>query len=378
MSINVRQRSAGAPAELRIKHKLLPKPLYLRFGTVEEARRYGAAVDATLDRGALPEGLFPHAKPAVVDIAGAIAAYERACTVKPDTAALLRNTARTVGATKLNAVDYLWAEAWVRAQKVRHVRAPGTIRHHVGALRRCFSWVVKTYPASLATNPLADLERGYSAYNESEQQALAERGLEAPEDCERNRRLDAEEERRCLGVLEAAVAAARTDTERAWAEGALLVFRLALETAMRMRELYTLDWTQVDLARRTIFLTKTKNRDDREVPLTSVAVELLERDRPRLRQHGASLVFPFWHGTRTRKALQDVSRCVSTHFAAVFDAAGCPDLTFHDLRHEAICRLVLRTTLSETELARITGHRDPRMLRRYMSLRGSELAVKLW
>jgi len=31
-----------------------------------------------------------------------------------------------------------------------------------------------------------------------------------------------------------------------------------------------------------------------------------------------------------------------------------------------------------TQIARISGHRDPRMLRRYMSLRGSELAQHLW
>ena len=54
------------------------------------------------------------------------------------------------------------------------------------------------------------------------------------------------------------------------------------------------------------------------------------------------------------------------------------DLHFHDLRHEATCRLYERTTLSDVLIAKITGHRDLRMLKRYASMRGSDLAVRLW
>ena len=51
---------------------------------------------------------------------------------------------------------------------------------------------------------------------------------------------------------------------------------------------------------------------------------------------------------------------------------------FHDLRHHAVCQFYEKTKLSDVQIARITGHRDPRMLLRYASLRGSDLAQALW
>lgn len=58
--------------------------------------------------------------------------------------------------------------------------------------------------------------------------------------------------------------------------------------------------------------------------------------------------------------------------------AKCHDLHFHDLRHEATSRFFERTGLSDVQISRITGHRDPRMLRRYSNLRASDLAELLW
>ena len=57
------------------------------------------------------------------------------------------------------------------------------------------------------------------------------------------------------------------------------LFELALETAMRLREMYTLDSAQVAIKDRTIFLDKTKNGDKRQVPLSSVAVATLKHYR---------------------------------------------------------------------------------------------------
>ena len=54
-----------------------------------------------------------------------------------------------------------------------------------------------------------------------------------------------------------------------------LLTTLALETAMRMREMYTVEKEQIDLPRRTVFLDRTKNGSKRQVPLSSVAVEIL-------------------------------------------------------------------------------------------------------
>jgi integrase len=123
----------------------------------------------------------------------------------------------------------------------------------------------------------------------------------------------------------------------------------------------------VDLGKRTIFLDQTKNGDKRQVPLSSVAMELLK-------DGGEGLVFPFFHdGDRRKTTLR-----VGYYWAQIAKKAGCEDLHFHDIRHEATCRLFERTQLSDLQISLITGHRDPRMLRRYSNLRGSDLAAQLW
>ena len=379
MSFHIRPRSNGRTHELRIKHPLLLRPFYSSFDSEAEARDFAEKAERILANGHVPESLQRAPKLAFSDLAGAIAAYLRARAAPATTRHVLATVSADIGTSKLNAVDYRWAEDWVRSQKLAHHRAPGTIRHHVGALARCLDWVVNRYPTYLAKNPLRQLPRGYASYNDFERKALAERGLDAKEDMERDRRLEADEEARIAAVLEARIAAEVDPTRRTLHSGALLMFRLALETAMRMRELFTLELKQVDVRRATIFLTRTKNGSRREVPLSSVARELLTNPVPYPRTVGrAPLLLPFWNGDRDAKVLDATTSRVSTYFSVVFDEAGCGDFVYHDCRTEALCRLVLRTDLGETEIARISGHKDPRMLRRYMSLRGSELAKRLW
>ena len=55
---------------------------------------------------------------------------------------------------------------------------------------------------------------------------------------------------------------------------------------------------------------------------------------------------------------------------------GVTDLQFHDLRHEATKRF-FEKGLGVMEVAAITGHKDLRMLQRYVQLRPEDLARKL-
>lgn len=379
MSFHIRPRSNGRAHELRIKHALLAKPFYATFDSADEARTFAEKAEGHLARGNVPEVLQHEPRRAFADIAGAIAAYHKANAVPTSTANVLETVSADTGRTLVDKLDYRWAESWVRSQKVAHHCAPGTIRHHVGALARCLDWVVNAYPTYLDRNPLRQLPRGFASYNDHECALLAERGLDAKHDAERDRRLEAEEEVRIVAMLAQRIATERDPAALPLHRGALLMFRLALETCMRLRELYTLELKQIDVGRATIFLTRTKNGSRREVPLSTVACALLANPAPHPREVGtAPLLFPFWNGDLDKAVLKATSSRVSTYFAQVFEAAGCADFVFHDTRHEATCRLVLRTDLNETEIARITGHRDPRMLRRYMSLRGSELAKRLW
>jgi integrase len=135
--------------------------------------------------------------------------------------------------------------------------------------------------------------------------------------------------------------------------------QLAIETAMRRGELLSLRWEYVDLQERTVFLPMTKNGCSRHVPLSSAAVQILER----LPRAISGEVFPL------------TPNAVKQAFNRARADAGLDDLHLHDLRHEGASRLSER--LNVLELASLTGHRDLRMLQRYTHPRASELAKKL-
>ena len=212
------------------------------------------------------------------------------------------------------------------------------------------------------------MKRGFATYTPDDAKFLKNVGKETKLSAERNRRLHEEEEPRILATME------KMPEERAF-------FVLALETAMRMREIYCLTIDQVSIEKKTIALKKTKNGDTREVPLPSPARALLtsymsENEEAIKARKG--ILFPFWDGKKSDADLDATTSELSRTFRRVFAAAKLEDFVFHDIRHEATCRLFLKSTLSDTLIAKITGHRDPRMLKRYASLRGSDLADRLW
>lgn len=250
--------------------------------------------------------------------------------------------------------------------------SPTTIRHHVGALARCLDWL--TSHGDLPFNPLRQLPRGYATYTALDGEEAARNNGRAKVDVERDRRLTGEEERRIRAILagEKPVGRQRPLTLNHAASLDLLL-DLALETVMRMREIYTLDWGQVDLPRRTIFLDRTKNGSKRQVPLSSIAAARLQSAGPR-----AGQIFPWWSGSLDPKALKPTKTLLSQQFARIFSAAGCSDLNFHYLRHEATSRLYERTSMTDAQIAKITGHKSLKVLLRYANLRASNLAERMW
>jgi integrase len=254
-----------------------------------------------------------------------------------------------IGTTPLADINYDWTEQWISALKREKHLAPGTIRKKKGALSRVLDWAARAHPLWLG-------------------------------DCERNRRIDRVEESRILQVLRLRPESSTLLEEHAEAEGLTLMFQVALRTAMRMRELYTLAQDQISITARTVFLQKTKNGDRREVRISSHGLMLLNTPWPALeatRQGGR--VFPFWDGRLDSDVLRATTSRVSALFAGVFDEVGAEDLHFHDSRHEALCRWVLEAPrpLTSEQLGRAADMRDARTRQRYLSLRGSELADML-
>ncbi|KAJ3472782.1 hypothetical protein NLI96_g13256 [Meripilus lineatus] len=134
----------------------------------------------------------------------------------------------------------------------------------------------------------------------------------------------------------------------------------ALETAMRQGEIVALEWRNIDLERRTARLPLTKNGRSRVVPLSSRAVEII-RSLPQ----------------DTERVFQGFSTYSVKHaFVRLVVRQGLHDLHFHDLRHEAISRLVERG-LNIMEVAAVSGHQTMQMLKRYTHLRAEDIALKL-
>ncbi len=134
---------------------------------------------------------------------------------------------------------------------------------------------------------------------------------------------------------------------------------LAVATAMRRGELLAMEWRYVDLQRSTVLLPKTKNGHARTVPLSPIASQTLGE-----LQRADDRVLPL------------SGDCVRQGFERLRKRAGVDDLRFHDLRHEAVSRLVERG-LSLIEVQQISGHRTLQMMQRYVHLQAADIVAKL-
>jgi integrase len=134
----------------------------------------------------------------------------------------------------------------------------------------------------------------------------------------------------------------------------------AICTAMRQGEIVDLLWKNVDLEKRTAKLVLTKNGKPRIVPLSTRAVEIL-RSLP----------------DDTERVFEGFSTYSVRHaFVRLTTRLNIDDLHFHDLRHEAVSRLVERG-LNLMEVAAVSGHATLNMLKRYTHLRAEDIALKL-
>ena len=221
--------------------------------------------------------------------------------------------------------------------------SPGTVRRELALLGHVFTVAIKEWGVGLTGNPVQSIRRPSAGSG-------------------RNRRLKPDEERQLMAAV-----AAHSNPMLRW------IVVLALETGMRSSEITSLRVDQVDLERRVARLDLTKNGSARTVPLSRRAAEVLQEalDHP-IRPKGCSLVFfgePGKDGERRpyqfKKTWVDMKRRL-----------GFADLRFHDLRHEAVSRMV-EAGLSDQEVAAISGHRSMQMLKRYTHLRAEDLVLKL-
>jgi integrase len=173
-----------------------------------------------------------------------------------------------------------------------------------------------------------------------------------PSPASRERTLSLEEQERLFNVLKPI----RHDSNH-WV---LPIVKFALETAMRRSEILSLRWVDIDLLKRTAHLQTTKNGDSRTVPLSTRAVQILQK-LPR---------------SIDGKVFQIQKANLHKHFTNGCKKAYIDDFRFHDIRHTAITNMASKFN-NILELSAITGHRQLSMLKRYYHPKAEDLALKL-
>jgi integrase len=151
------------------------------------------------------------------------------------------------------------------------------------------------------------------------------------------------------------------------------IVTIAIETGMRLSEIVTLTRDQVDVRRRVVRLSETKNGSPRTVPLTVAAAEAMRAALANpIRPIDTDLVFFGEPGRDGRRRPYVFNRT----WQRIVKQLGIIDFRFHDLRHEAVSRFV-EAGLSDQEVAAISGHKSMQMLKRYTHLRAEDLVAKL-
>ena len=369
-------RPKGTAFEYTFKRVgLLKDPVYLTYANKEDGDKQAAIIEKLLDAGIVHPALRSTAKIHTID--DLINEYLLNVNVSPKSQGVLRPLRVAIGSVRLLAIDAAWVDQWVSDLKRISKLAPNTIQTKVETLARCTEWGMRAGHLSLIGDPLRKLPVGYAYYTRQDEQIA---GLKKV-DVERDRRLEEGELEKLQAVLRGGILPRKMRPYKFEHKEAMeFLIILALESAMRMSEMTTLTLEQLDIQRVTIFLDKTKNGNKRQVPMSSVTVAKLKeylifRDSQPWSKNSPDL-FPWSKEMQGR--LKKMSDYLSKLYMNVFASAGCVDLKFHDFRHEAVSRLFERTSFSDTEIMKITGHRSHKMLMRYANLRASQLASKMW
>jgi integrase len=222
-------------------------------------------------------------------------------------------------------------------------RASNTVRLELALMGHLFTVAMKEWGLGLTYNPVANVRRPAPGAG-------------------RNRRLEPAEEAKLFAAVDK-----HSNPFLGW------IVRIAVETGMRSSEITSLRRNQVDLAKRVVRLIETKNTLPRTVPLSIGAAAIFRQalEHP-IRPIDTELIFYGEPGKDEQRRPYNFNKV----WMEIKKSVGCADLRFHDLRHEAVSRLV-EAGLSDQEVSAISGHKSMQMLKRYTHLRAEDLVEKL-
>ncbi len=218
-----------------------------------------------------------------------------------------------------------------------------TVRLELSLLSHLFTIAIKEWRVGLFYNPVSNIRKPSPGKG-------------------RDRRLDRDEEKRLFQACDR-----HSNPMLGW------IARVALYTGMRAGEIKSLTRSQVNLEKRTVHLTETKNGSSRTVPLTRQATEIFRAAlNHSVRPMDTELIFWGEPGRdNIRRPYEFRPAWVRT-----LKKADIEGLRFHDLRHEAVSRLV-EAGLGDQEVSAISGHKSMQMLKRYTHLRAEDLVGRL-
>ncbi len=271
---------------------------------------------------------------------------EVSSTKKPSTHSAEKHKAKalkaSLGAYSLAAItpDLV---AKYRDERLEASKSPSTVRLELSLLSHLFTIAIKEWRVGLFYNPVANIRKPAPPQG-------------------RDRRLSPDEEITLLKACDN-----HSNPILGW------IARIALYTGMRAGEIKSLTRRQVNMQKRTAHLSETKNGSARTVPLTREAAKVFRMalDNP-VRPLDTDLIFwgePGRDGIRRPYEFRPA-------WHRTLKEAGIQGFRFHDLRHEAVSRLV-EAGLGDQEVAAISGHKSMQMLKRYTHLRAEDLVERL-
>lgn len=247
------------------------------------------------------------------------------------------------------------ADAWLK------VLEPATVVRRLALVSHLYTVARKTWKYRTLVNPLQFVDR--PAVNDARERRLYDnirlRGVPETE-CPRSE----------IEWLIRSTTSAELPT----------IMVLAAESGMRRSELVVAAKRErIDLAHGVIYLDDTKNGQRRAVPLTPWALAWLKHYLVGKPSRGRIFSISPSSATRAFARARKRARRDYEALCARYGRAPKPeyfaDLRLHDLRHEATTRLA--EVYDMHKLAKVTGHRDTRMLLRYYHPSGRDLAKEL-
>lgn len=226
---------------------------------------------------------------------------------------------------------------------------PATLNIDVASLRRVLS--------SLAVR--LNIKYDLSSFDLARKQLRAEGYIGKPK--VKDRRLEDGEFKRLLDAL------AEFRKQEEPRQELEIIIRLFISTGLRLSELFSIKWQDVNFDRKVMHLRILKKRgaekfDKIDIPMLPETLNLLEKLRPE--NHSPDDVI--YHLK---------PRTFSKYFSEIAKIAGIEGLSLHDLRTEAISRM-FEMGLTIDIVIKFTGHKDREVVERIYKKLKAENVVK--